>query len=103
MGVAYFVSVLLFVSTSYSVLTGYTVGVSIQQSHASGLAWICMVDNGLAGPCTDDMGIAYFISARWSIGGGAWLVCVALCCGCLKVLGLTFYYLLKNMGQIHRL
>ena len=62
-----------------------------------------MVDDGLAGLYTDDMGVAYFVGALRSIGGGAWLVCVAVCCGCLKVPGLTFYCLLKNMGGTHRL
>ena len=29
------------------------------------------------------MGAVNFIGALWHLGGGAWLVCVAVCCGCL--------------------
>ena len=49
-----------------------------------------MVDEGLAAPCTNDVGVAGSIGALWSVGGGAWVVCVAVCCGCL-VGGNLFY------------
>ena len=34
-----------------------------------------MVDHGLAGPCTDSVGVANSVGALWSLGGGAWLIC----------------------------
>ena len=50
--------------------------------HMSGLARFCMGDDLLAGPCTDEVGIANSISALWQLVGGAWVVCVAVGCGC---------------------
>ena len=46
------------------------------------MARIFMVNDGLAGPCTDNVGVAYSVGALRSMGGGAWVVCVAVCCGC---------------------
>ena len=46
-----------------------------------------MVDDALAGPCTDDVGVAESVRALLSVGGGAWLVCVAVCCCCCLVGG----------------
>ena len=41
-----------------------------------------MGDDLLAGHCTDEVGFADSVGALWSVGDGAWLVCVAVCCGC---------------------
>ena len=49
------------------------------KSHAVWLARFCMGDDPLAGPCTDNLGVALFVGALWQLGGGAWLVCVAVC------------------------
>ena len=40
-----------------------------------------MVDNRLAGPCSDIVGVTTFVSAWWSLGGCAWLIGVAVYCG----------------------
>ena len=43
-----------------------------------------MGDDGLAGHCTDKVGVADFVGALLSVGdGGAWFVSVAVCCSCL--------------------
>ena len=42
-----------------------------------------MVDNRLAGPCSNIVGIATLVGAQWSIGGCAWLIGVAVYCGFL--------------------
>ena len=47
-------------------------------SNASGLARICMGDDVLAGPCTDNVGVANSVAALWLLGGGAWVVCILL-------------------------
>ena len=39
--------------------------VSLLKSHESELARICMVNNRLAGPCTDNVGIANSVGALW--------------------------------------
>ena len=66
--------------------------VPTSSSHASGLAEYCMGHDQLAGPCTSDVGVANSIGALWSLGGCAWVFCVAVCCclvggktGCLKM------------------
>ena len=41
-----------------------------------------MGDDVLAGPCTRIVGVANSVGALWSVGGGAWVVCVVVCCGC---------------------
>ena len=46
--------------------------VPLSSSHASGLARICMRDDQLAQPCTGNVGVANFVGALWSEGGGAW-------------------------------
>ena len=43
-----------------------------------------MGDDQLARPCIDDVGVADSVGARWSLGGGAWVICVVDCCGCLS-------------------
>ena len=53
-----------------------------------------MVANGLAGPCPDVVGIANSVGALWLVGGGAWLVCVVVCSGCLG--GYLFYWLVSR-------
>ena len=57
--------------------------VSLLSSHAFWPGRICMGNDQLAGPCTDDVGVAFFVGALWQLGGGAWVVCVVVCCGCL--------------------
>ena len=49
-----------------------------------------MVDDWLAGQCSDFLGVANSVGALWSKSGGAWLICVAVCCGCF-VGGNLFY------------
>ena len=41
-----------------------------------------MVDNRLAVPCINDMGIANVVDALWLIGGGAWPGSFGVCRGC---------------------
>ena len=41
-----------------------------------------MVDDLIAEPYTDEVGVANFVGALWELGGGAWVICVAVCCGC---------------------
>ena len=41
-----------------------------------------MVDDLIAEPYTDEVGVANFVGALWELGGGAWVFCVAVCCGC---------------------
>ena len=48
--------------------------VPLSLSHASGLARICIEDDGLAGPCTDNVGVAHSVGALLLIGGGACLI-----------------------------
>ena len=33
-----------------------------------------MVDDRLTGHCTDDVGVALFVGALWSLGGCAWVL-----------------------------
>ena len=40
-----------------------------------------MVDDRLAGHCTNDVGVANSVGVLGSIGGGACLVGVVVCCG----------------------
>ena len=42
-----------------------------------------MVDNRLAGPCTNVVGVATSVGAQWSLGGCAWLIGVTVNCGFL--------------------
>ena len=53
----------------------------------------------LAGPCTDDVGIANSIGALWVLGGGAWVICVVDCCGWLSR-GNLFYIKYTKSPQI---
>ena len=57
-----------------------------------------MGDDLLAGPCTGDVGVTNSVGALWQLGGGAWLVCVAICCGYF-VGGNLFY--LGLFGNAH--
>ena len=41
-----------------------------------------MESDGLAGTCTDDVGVARSVGALWLLGGGAWLIGVIVCSGC---------------------
>ena len=59
----------------------------------------CIGDDQLAGPCTDDVGVANSVGALWLLGGGAWVICVVDCCGCLSsgnILPLTYPTYLKG-------
>ena len=42
-----------------------------------------MGDDVRAGLCTGNVGIANSVGAQWQLGGGAWVICVVVCCGCL--------------------
>ena len=42
--------------------------VCLLKSHKVWVGLICMVDDGLVGPCTGDVGVANAVSALWSIG-----------------------------------
>ena len=42
-----------------------------------------MGDDQLVGPFTGEVGVANSVGALWQLGGGASVVCVSVCCGCL--------------------
>ena len=56
--------------------------VSLLKSHAVWVARICMVDDGGSCALHRQCGRRQFRWCLWSMGGGAWVVFVAVCWGC---------------------